>query len=75
MSMAADAVQWLDANVYALTPATYRRYRTMIHTHLEPFFQGVPLGQVSEGYLKRFISDRQALPGKRGRPMRAEEHQ
>jgi integrase len=69
MPMAAYAVQWLDANAYALTPATYRSYRTIIHTHLVPFFQGVPLGQVSDGHLKRFIAHLQALPGKRGRPM------
>jgi integrase len=69
MPLAAYAVQWLDANAYALTPATYSSYRTMIHTHLVPFFQGVPLGQVSDGHLKRFIAHLQALPGKRGRPM------
>jgi integrase len=63
------AVQWLEANAYALTPATYRSYRTIIHAHVVPFFAGVPLGQVGDGHLKRFIAHLQALPGKGGRPM------
>src|SRR5687767_2009982 len=48
------AVQWLEMNAYALTPATYRSYRTIVHTHVVPFFKGVLLGQVGDGHLKRF---------------------
>jgi integrase len=69
MPFAQYAVQWLDTNKYALTAATYRSYRTIIHTHVVPFFTHVPLGQVGDGHLKRFIAHLQALPGKGGRPM------
>jgi integrase len=63
------AAQWLEANAYALTPATYRSYRTVIHTHVVPFFKDVPLGHISDAHLKRLIAYLQGLQGKGGQPM------
>src|SRR5687768_16843675 len=40
MPFAQYAVQWLETNRYTLTPATYRSYRTAVHTHAVPFFAG-----------------------------------
>jgi integrase len=63
------AVQWLEENAYSLTPATYRSYRTVIHSHVVPFFKELPLGEITDTHLKRFVAHLQALPGKGGRPM------
>ncbi len=63
------AALWLEANAYALTPATYRSYRTIIPTHVVPFFKDLPLGHVSDAHLKRLIAYLQGLQGKGGRPM------
>jgi integrase len=69
MPLGQYAAQWLETNAYALTPATYRSYRTVIHTHVVPFFKDLPLGQVSDAHLKRLIAHLQGLPGKGGRAM------
>jgi len=63
------AVRWLEENAYSLTPATYRSYRTVIHTHVVPFFKELSLGEITDTHLKRFVVHLQALPGKGGRPM------
>jgi integrase len=41
----------------------------VIHTHVVPFFKDLPLEQVTDAHLKRFITHLQALPGKGARPM------
>jgi integrase len=63
------AVQWLEENAYSLTPATYRSYRTVIHSHVVPFFKELPLGEITDTHLKRFVAHLQGLPGKGGRSM------
>jgi hypothetical protein len=49
------ATEWLEESAYALTPATYASYRTIIHTHVVPFFHNLPLGEMTDAHLKRFI--------------------
>ena len=63
------AMQWLEENVYALTPSTYASYRTAIRQHAVPFLGKLPLVEVTDAHLKRFIAHLQRLPAKRDRLM------
>jgi integrase len=50
-SFAQYATEWLEQSAYALTPATYASYRTIIHTHVVPFFHNLPLGEMTDAHL------------------------
>jgi integrase len=69
ITFARYARQWLEENAYALTPSTYASYRTAIDQHMVPFFGALPLAEVTDAHLKRFIAHLQRQPGKRGRLM------
>jgi hypothetical protein len=69
IAFARYAMQWVEENAYALTPSAYASYRTAIHQHVVPFFGELPLAEVTDAHLKRFIAHLQRQPGKRGRLM------
>jgi integrase len=59
----------LETTAYALTPATSRSSRPVLHPHVVPCCTDLPWGHGSEAPLTRRIASLHGLQGKGGRPM------